>query len=251
MKKIILEKLKDIEKKENVKIIYAVESGSRAWGFESIDSDYDVRFIYVRNSLDYLSLFDKKDTINYQCDEVFDINGWDVSKALKLLYKSNPTLYEWKHSPIVYLETKQWQLLQEAFHTYFQTPKALHHYYHIAMQSYNTNFLTIKKCLYTLRAIFSCLWIIEKQTPPPIEFDVLMQAQLPQELKSYVIDLLNLKKSQREKTICLIQPILNEYIQQQFQYIQSHLSKGQVVDNPELLDQTFRGILSSLEENIE
>lgn len=99
---IILNKLDDIERKENVKIIYAVESGSRAWGFDSQDSDYDVRFIYVRPLNDYLSLEDIKDTIDYELNDVFDINGWDLKKALKLLYKSNPTLYEWKASPIVY-----------------------------------------------------------------------------------------------------------------------------------------------------
>ena len=108
---IILNKLDDIERKENVKIIYAVESGSRAWGFDSQDSDYDVRFIYVRPLNDYLSLENIKDTIDYELNDVFDINGWDLKKALKLLYKSNPTLYEWKASPIVYKKTMEWDMI--------------------------------------------------------------------------------------------------------------------------------------------
>lgn len=92
MRKIIETKLKEIEKKENVRIIYAVESGSRAWGFASPDSDYDVRFIYVRPKDYYLRLDKTKDVIEWQLDETFDINGWDLQKALRLLHGSNPTL---------------------------------------------------------------------------------------------------------------------------------------------------------------
>ena len=105
MNKIIEQKLKEIEEKENVKIILAVESGSRAWGFASPDSDYDVRFIYVRETKEYLKLNEIRDVIEWQLDETLDISGWDIKKALKLLYKTNPTLFEWFSSPIVYKKT--------------------------------------------------------------------------------------------------------------------------------------------------
>lgn len=85
-------KLKEIEEKENVKILHAVESGSRSWGFASPDSDYDVRFIYVRRQEDYLRLENVKDFIDWELDEVLDINGWDVKKALQHFHKSNATL---------------------------------------------------------------------------------------------------------------------------------------------------------------
>lgn len=107
MQNVIEEQLKEIEEKENVKIIYCVESGSRAWGFASPDSDYDVRFIYVRNKEDYLKLNKNRDVIEWRLDDVLDINGWDIQKALRLLYKSNPTLIEWSMSPIVYKTTPQ------------------------------------------------------------------------------------------------------------------------------------------------
>ena len=81
---IINKKLKEIEEKENIKILLAVESGSRAWGFASSDSDYDVRFIYVRNQKEYLRLNDIRDVIEWQLDETLDINGWDIKKALLL-----------------------------------------------------------------------------------------------------------------------------------------------------------------------
>ena len=56
MEALIQEKLHEIEKRENCRILLAVESGSRAWGFASPDSDYDVRFIYVRDKESYHNL---------------------------------------------------------------------------------------------------------------------------------------------------------------------------------------------------
>ena len=119
MQNVIEEQLKEIEEKENVKIIYCVESGSRAWGFASLDSDYDVRFIYVRNKEDYLKLNKNRDVIEWRLDDVLDINGWDIQKALRLLYKSNPTLIEWSMSPIVYKTTPQWEKISGIVSQYF------------------------------------------------------------------------------------------------------------------------------------
>lgn len=98
----ILARLKQIEKDEDVDIFYACESGSRAWGFPSADSDYDVRFIYSRPTDWYLSIDEKRDVIELPIVDEIDISGWDVKKALKLLRKSNPPLLEWLQSPIVY-----------------------------------------------------------------------------------------------------------------------------------------------------
>ena len=98
----IKQKLIEMGKTENIKILHCVESGSRAWGFPSPDSDYDVRFIYVRPKEFYLRLNKTRDVIEWQLDETLDINGWDLQKALRLLHNSNPTLFEWKNSPIVY-----------------------------------------------------------------------------------------------------------------------------------------------------
>ena len=89
MRQKIIEKLKEIEEKENIKILLAVESGSRAWGFASPDSDYDVRFIYIRKLENYLRLNKMRDVIELPIDEELDINGWDLQKTLRLLYKSN------------------------------------------------------------------------------------------------------------------------------------------------------------------
>ena len=105
MKDTIQKELAQIEQTQNVRILLAVESGSRAWGFASPDSDYDVRFIYVRPKDAYLRLQKHRDVIELPINDALDINGWDLTKTLRLLHKSNPTLFEWGASPIVYLET--------------------------------------------------------------------------------------------------------------------------------------------------
>ena len=103
----ILVRLNAVEKDEGVKILYACESGSRAWGFPSRDSDYDVRFVYVHPAEWYLSidLEKKRDVIERPITDQIDLNGWDLRKALGLYRKSNPPLLEWLNSPIVYWET--------------------------------------------------------------------------------------------------------------------------------------------------
>ena len=93
------EKLLEIEKQEQVRILLAVESGSRAWGFASPDSDFDIRFIYVRKQADYLRLDAVPDVIEWQLDDVLDINGWDLKKAMKQFARGNATLFEWSNSP--------------------------------------------------------------------------------------------------------------------------------------------------------
>ena len=131
MEELIRRKLREIEEKENVRILLAVESGSRAWGFASTDSDYDVRFIYVRPREDYLRLEKIKDVIEFAPDKVLDINGWDLQKALRLLYKSNPTLFEWFSSPIVYIETEFADEIRSIICNYFSTITLPHTIFHL------------------------------------------------------------------------------------------------------------------------
>ena len=105
---IIPAKLREIEAREHVRILHCVESGSRAWGFASPDSDYDVRFVYVRQPEHYLRLDKTRDVIEWQLDDTLDINGWDLQKTLRLLHRSNPTVFEWNSSPILYKTTPEW-----------------------------------------------------------------------------------------------------------------------------------------------
>lgn len=217
MKQIILEELRKIEEQENVKILMAIESGSRAWGFASPDSDYDVRFIYIRKSEDYLSLEGIRDVIEWKLDDVLDINGWDIKKALQLLYKSNPTVFEWCASPIVYYETPEFAKLKTILPSYFSEKKSLYHYWHMAETNYR-EFLKgeqvrIKKYLYVLRPLLAAKWILDKHMAPPMLFDDLVAAELEDELKEGLDKLLELKKSMPELGMAPRVQVFNDYIE--------------------------------------
>lgn len=175
VEELVLLKLREIEEKENIRVLHAVESGSRAWGFASPDSDYDVRFIYVRDRDFYLSLRDTKDFIDWELNEVLDINGWDIKKALQHFHKSNATLFEWSNSPVVYYTTEEWQkLYSQAAGNYFACKPSLYHYYGTANKNYHEYLLDsmvkYKKYFYVLRPILACKWIEERKCPPPVLF---------------------------------------------------------------------------------
>jgi len=128
VKEIIFEKLKAIEYQFDVRIRYACESGSRAWGFASPDSDYDVRFVYVHKADYYLSIDDQRDVIEVPINDLLDINGWELRKALRLFRKSNAPLYEWLQSPIVYSADSNFVSNMKALMpTYFSPRAGMHH----------------------------------------------------------------------------------------------------------------------------
>ena len=129
-------KLDEIEEMEGVKILHAVESGSRAWGFASPDSDYDVRFVYVRPEQYYLRLDEKKDFINWELDETLDINGWDLSKTLQHFHKSNASLYEWGNSPVVYRTMPEWGEIKAVSERFFSCKAGMYHYYGTARKNF-------------------------------------------------------------------------------------------------------------------
>ena len=202
MRERILEKLNEIEKCENVRILHCVESGSRAWGFASPDSDYDVRFIYVRPKEYYLRLDKTRDVIEWQLDDTLDINGWDIQKVLTLLHKSNPTLFEWNSSPIVYRTTEDWQTIASVINRYFVAKSGLYHYLNTAKSNYREYLkgetVRLKKYFYVLRPLLACQWILAEGTPPPMEFRVLMEKHLEPDLQPEVETLLDMKMNHSE-----------------------------------------------------
>ncbi len=216
MEEIIESKLKEIERNEKVSILLAVESGSRAWGFASPDSDYDVRFIYVRDWKDYMRLDSLRDVIELPINDDLDINGWDLQKTLRLLYKSNPTLFEWFSSPIVYMETEFADRFRQMMGEYFSTKRSLYHYISMAEGNYREylkrDMVRAKKYFYVLRPVLACQWILEKGTPPPMLFSELAEAVLPKYLRGEVENLLDLKMHSPEiREIPRIDQI-NEYL---------------------------------------
>lgn len=216
-------KLNEIEQQENVKILHAVESGSRSWGFASPDSDYDVRFIYVRPVEYYLRLDKKKDFLDWELDETLDMNGWDLSKALQHFHKSNATLFEWSNSPVVYRTTEEWKRIQREIQSYFSCKAAMYHYYGTANSNYHEylmeEMVKYKKYFYVLRPILACKWIAERKCPPPVLFSELMESVLEPELRETVEQLVTVKiqmaESEKGKRIdvlnCYIEEKLVEY----------------------------------------
>ena len=217
MKSIIQQKILEIEQKENVKIIHAIESGSRAWGFPSPDSDYDVRFLYVRPKAFYLSLQKTKDVIEWQLDDILDINGWDIQKALRLLYKSNPTLFEWCNSPIVYHTTPYFNELKRVINKYFSCKSGMYHYLSTAQSNYREylkrDTVRLKKYFYVIRPILACKWILENQTAPPMQFSELVSSQMEAEMQDIINNLLELKMKTLEVGEGKRIDKLNEYIE--------------------------------------
>ncbi len=194
--------LNEIEEQNNVKILFAVESGSRAWGFASPDSDYDVRYIYVRRPEDYVRVDELRDTIEGPLDDVMDFSGWDLRKALGLLRRTNPSLIEWANSPIVYRTTPQWEHIAQEMPAYFDPLSNMHHYFSMAKSNWHRHFaaeyVKAKKYFYVLRPILCCRWLEQHGTHAPVPFDELQKATLPNELVQVVNDLLEYKKTADE-----------------------------------------------------
>lgn len=176
MKNRIIEKLKQVEKEKNIEILFAVESGSRAWGFASPDSDYDVRFVYRKKKEEYLSLWSSKDTIQFMTEDDLDGSGWDLKKATQLLAKSNASLLGWLFSPIVYIDNGETlSKMRSLASKNFNPVSGFYHY-----RSMNKGFyeqlimgkgeMNLKAFFYAARTSLCASWILRMGTVPPVEF---------------------------------------------------------------------------------
>lgn len=251
----ILMELGKIEQEEQVRILYACESGSRAWGFPSKDSDYDVRFIYVRPVEWYLSIFNKRDVIERPISNLLDINGWDLRKALNLFRKSNPPLLEWMQSPIPYYTKYSVAEQIRCISPLSFSPKScMYHYLNMAKGNYREYLqgerVKIKKYFYVLRPILACGWIETYDTMPPIEFDRLVEALIPEgsRLRVTVEHLLQRKKAGEELDFePRLQPI-NDYLEERishFERLAPAMGQGESTQD-EQLDGLFRSTLNEV-----
>lgn len=213
--------LLEIEEKEQVTVLYAVESGSRAWGFASPDSDYDVRFIYVRKKEEYLKLQEIRDVIEWQLDEVLDINGWDLKKALKQFHRGNATLFEWSNSPIVYKTTALWKQIYEVAKNCFSVKAAAYHYYGTANSTYSQYLqeepISYKKYFYALRPLLAGIYVQKYQCPPPVLFAELMKLDMPSDLRPAIEELLEIKKRSGEQEQGVQIPVVRDFITDEIQ----------------------------------
>lgn len=216
--------LKEIEREHNVKILLAVESGSRAWGFESSDSDWDVRFIYVHIESWYFKVEKQRAVIEKMTDDNVDLAGWELRKALSLLIKSNPSLLEWLHSPIVYYKDEWFcDWIKSQSHMFYDRVKTIYHYNSI-YNKHNERYINperfkVKRFLYYLRGILACKWIEMNKSVPPVDFYELYNAVVDDEsIRDSIAVLVEKKKSRTECDMLELDKNLVEYATSQAEY---------------------------------
>ena len=194
-----------LEAERSIRILYACESGSRAWGFSSPDSDFDVRFIYCHPPAWYLRLDEGPDTLNFPIDDELDLGGWELRKALRLLRGSNAALFEWLQSPIVYHEALGFRAqLAPLLPPSFNLKAGLHHYLGQLRRGVEEELVgeevRLKRLFYALRSALAARWIRKRRALPPMEFAPLRQL-LPPDLLGVVNELLVQKAVSNEKTM--------------------------------------------------
>lgn len=226
IKTYIRAKLDALAKEHNVRIIHAVESGSRAWGFPSKNSDYDVRFIYARDLDHYLSVDRKRDVIETPIihDEFlgvdFDMNGWDVKKAIYLALRGNAVVNEWLTSPIQYIYDQQCHSDLQDFVSETADLRAYFHFYRNYMKepwnSYsreNAEQIKIKHYCYVLRCALSLEWLETRKTPPPMDVPSLLKdIKLDETLRSEIALLISSKAGSVEADIMPRNTVLDNFI---------------------------------------
>jgi uncharacterized protein len=223
IKATVQEKLREIERQENVCIFYACESGSRAWGFPSVDSDYDVRFIYIHPRDWYLSIEDRRDVIERPLVENIDLSGWEIRKALRLFRKSNPPLLEWLRSPIVYQQKfSAADKLRDLLPAFYSPKNCFHHYLHMAEGNFREYLrgetVRVKKYFYVLRPLLGCRWIEARLGPVPMEFSALVEKVAPSNiLKQEVFSLIERKQSGQELDLGPRIPVLSDFIESELE----------------------------------
>lgn len=202
MRDTIQQELKAVERERDVRVLLSVESGSRSWGMASKDSDYDVRFVYVRPQRDYLRLDKGRDTIEWCLDAVLDVTGWDVVKFLRLMRGSNPTVFEWLSTSVIYAESPDFALVRDVSAQCF-SPKASAFHYLGMERGHDRAYLQgeavgAKKYLYMVRALLAARWCLEEGAPAPMLLHDLMTAKLPAQVEPAVANLLAVKAAGKE-----------------------------------------------------
>jgi predicted nucleotidyltransferase len=249
----IRRRLEKVESEEDVVIGLAVESGSRAWGFWSKDSDYDVRFVYVRRPEAYLSIRAARDVIERPIVDEIDLNGWDLKKALGLFMKSNPPLLEWLQCPFVYRQRSSLAERMRALLPDYWSPSASFvHYLHMAkgnLREYlRGDTVWRKKYFYVLRPLLAMRWIERGLGPVPIEFARLVEAtvdELP--LRHAVDELLVAKRAGAELDEGPRIPVLSSFVESELgRHESTEREKNDPTPSVERLDGLFRATLKEV-----
>lgn len=250
-----MRRLHATEREHGVRILLAVESGSRAWGFASPNSDYDVRFIYVRPAGWYqaVDLEERRDVIEYPIVDDIDLNGWDVRKALRLFWKSNPAFIEWIQSPIGYIETGGFAAGARAIcNEVYSVERGIYHYRSMAKTNYRgylrADMVPLKKYFYVLRPLLSVRWLERYATTAPIEFHKLLhlldgEKQLLRDIDA----LLDKKRASPEMGLSEPVPSLNAFIEAELERLETTSVEQQAKSSS--IDQLNMLFHTTLQEN--
>lgn len=247
-------RLADVESDHGVTIPWCIESGSRAWGFPSPDSDYDCRFFFVRPVDDYLSLWPRRDVIETPLDEIFDVNGWDLRKAIRLLVDGNAVVNEWLRSPFVYRG-------QSSFHDDLLTlgeavsdrAAVGRHYTHVGLKQWHRygdpGDMQLKRFFYAIRPAASVRWLQSHplSAAPPMDLpSLLRENQAPDTVQEAVAELIELKARTREMGSGAVSPVLMTYVEEALSFGQQHFESKPARDPSSvagLADETFRHLV--------
>jgi uncharacterized protein len=213
----IRRRLDALENEHGVRLLFAIESGSRAWGFPSPDSDWDVRFVYARRRDDYLKLELPRDVIELPVEGALDINGWDLRKALQLARRSNPVLLEWLTSPICYGENAfaRARLLDVA-RLAARTDVIAFHYDRTARRSFENlaERRSAKRYCYSLRPSLALAFLRSRNQPPPMDVPMLLAGlDLPRGFRDAVAVLIEAKSQLAEQDTTSKLPVIDAFIE--------------------------------------
>ncbi len=216
----VLSELADIERRHDVRVLFACESGSRGWGFASPDSDYDVRFVYVHRPAWYLSVEPQRDVIEVPISDELDVGGWELRKALQMMHRSNPTLLEWLASPIVYREdAAAAQRMRMLAPTFFSERRGRWHYLSMAVKTFRDHLqgetVRLKKYFYVLRPLLAAQWIDTGRGMPPMRFADLADAMVTDApLRDEINQLLAIKMAASEAEHGARFPRIHAFVEQ-------------------------------------
>lgn len=244
----IKKELARIEKTSEIKILLAVESGSRAWGFASTDSDWDVRYIYIHKLNWYLKIDEQKDSQEVILPNDLDLSGWELKKALRLFRKSNPPMLEWLRSPVIYKEEFSTAgKLREMSVESFNPKSCMYHYLSMARNNFREflqkDLVKSKKYFYVLRPVLACDWIKNRNSFPPMEFRDLVESEINDEnLKAEINALLKRKMAGEELKEEPKIEILNEFLEEKIEFYKNYVEQIEPNEKPPttLLDNLFK-----------
>jgi uncharacterized protein len=195
-----------LAREERVAILFAVESGSRAWDFASPDSDWDVRFVYARPTSWHLSLEPGRDTLERMLPGDLDLAGWDARKAILLLLSGNAVLREWLRSPVIYrADPGMFGAFRDLAAAVSARPACIHHYRNLMRRQWDRELadgaeVKLKRYLYAVRPALALRWMAQHAAgDPPMALPALLaETELPREAREALEGLVATKRQASE-----------------------------------------------------